>query len=88
MLKKIKKLISDWWNKSDIWYSRYGDGYADYPGVGIVYDKDVAEYAKKHLRLIDRLDMRKVAEAVIASQGILFGVDNPNEYTDKKNWKF
>lgn len=82
------KLIKKWWNKSDVWAERYGDGWADYPGVGKVYDRDVAKFAKQHLRLIDRLDIRKVTEAVIMSQDILFKVFTEDELPKKKNWKF
>ena len=82
------KLIKKWWNKSDVWPERYGDNWADYPGVGKVYDKDVANFAKRHLRLIDRLDVRKVTEAAIMSQDILFGLFTEDELPKKKNWKF
>ena len=28
--------------------NRYSKGWADYPGVGRIYDKDVAKYVRQH----------------------------------------
>lgn len=62
--------------------------YADYPDVGRIYDSDVGLFAKKHLRIIDRFDMRKVASAILWSQLILFDVVKEADLPKKKNWKF
>ena len=68
--------------------TRYWDSYADFGGeVGRVYDKDVAAYTKKHLRFIDRFDIRKVVEASQYSFSILSkSVEEPKP--KKKNWKY
>ena len=59
-------------------------GYADF-GTFKVYDRDVALYAKKHLKLLDRLNMEKVTEAVMYSFSILSRSVKPPE---GDNWKF
>lgn len=64
------------------------DTYADYPGVGKIYDTDVGEYAFKHLRWRDRFNPKKVGYAVIGSELIAFGVISKDELPKKKNWKF
>lgn len=64
---------------------KYWDGWCDFGDGRIVYDKDIAEYAKKHLKLRDRLDIRKVTEAVMYSFSILSGSVEPPK---GKNWKF
>lgn len=84
----LMKAIKRWWNKSDIWAERYSDSYADYPGVGKVHAKDVAEFTKQHLRFIDRFDTRKVVEAALMPQDILFNVFTEDELPKKDNWKF
>ena len=84
----LLKAIKNWWDKSDFWPGRYSGNYADYPGVGKVYDRDAAEYAVKHLRLLDRLDPIKVGLATLDSQAILFGVLTEKDLPKKKNWKF
>lgn len=50
--------------------NKYYDGYADF-GDLIVYDEDVAKYVKKHLRFIDRFDIRKIVEATFYAFSIL-----------------
>ena len=83
MLKLLKTLIKQ------IETKRYYGGWIDYPGVGRIYDKDVARYAAKHLHWWDRLDIRKVTDAVLCSQTILMEVAAPEEFSNgKKNWKF
>lgn len=64
--------------------TKYWDGYADF-GDFKVYDKDVADYVKAHLRFQDRFDIRKITEAVLLAFSILSkSVEEPEE----KNWKF
>lgn len=63
---------------------RYYNGYADF-GDFRVYDKDVAKYAKAHLKFFDRFDMRKVTEAVLYSFSVLSKSVEPPE---GDNWKF
>lgn len=62
--------------------------YAKFPD-GIVYDADVARYARKHLRLIDFLDFRKVATAILWSFTIL-QADKNEDFSDimNQNQKF
>lgn len=63
---------------------KYWDGYADF-GDFKVYDKDVADYVKAHLRFRDRFDIRKITESVLLAFSILSkSVEEPEE----KNWKF
>ena len=66
----------------------YMDSYADFGGnVGKVYDYQVADYAKKHLRFFDRFNLRKVATAMMWSFSILSkSVEEPNIKNGK--WKF
>ena len=69
-------------------YFELGNLESDYPGVGIVKDTDVAKYAKKHLRFVDRFSVTKVAQAALFSQDILFKVIESDELPKAKNWKF
>lgn len=64
------------------------DTYADFEGsVGRVYDHQVAAYTKKHMRFLDRFNIRKVVAASMYSFGILSGsVEEPDP--GKKNWKY
>jgi hypothetical protein len=63
---------------------KYYGGYATFADR-VVYDKDVALFVKKHLRLIDRFDIRKITEASLYAFSILSGsCDAPKG----KNWKF
>ena len=79
------------WKESRLWNflhrgsKKYWDGYADF-GSFKVYDKDVAEYVKKHLRFRDRFDIRKITESALLSFSILSGSCEPPEKGD--NWKF
>jgi len=75
--KKAKMIEADWETT-----------YADYPGVGKIYDKDVGRFAFKHLRFRDRFNPEKVGFAVINSQLMLFKVFTEDEIPKKKNWKF
>lgn len=69
-------------------YYEVGGFWSDYPGVGIVKDVDVAKYARKHLRFMDRFSVTKVAQAALFSQDILFKVIGNDELPKAKNWKF
>lgn len=66
----------------------YMDSYADFGGdIGKIYDWQVADYAKKHLRFIDRFNMRKVSTAIQWSFSILSkSLEEPNIKNGK--WKF
>ena len=60
-------------------YSEWADGTC-------VYDWELADYTRKHMRLFDRLNMRKVASAMMYSFSILSkSVEEPKL---KKNWKY
>ena len=63
----------------------YGEGYIDYPGVGIITDRQVADLVIKHTTLFDRLFRpRKIVSASLWAQTMLMGVvDKP-----KEKWKF
>ena len=70
--------VGDWSKET---YADFGDG------RDRVYDHQVASYTKKHLSLLDRLNLRKVVAASMYSFGILSGsVEEPN--IGKKNWKY
>lgn len=65
--------------------TKYSDGYATFADGKRVYDKDVALLVKKHLKLVDRFNIRKIAEAALLGFSILSGsVETPK----KRNWKF
>ncbi len=65
--------------------SKYYGGYATFPDGLVVTDKAVSDYVKKHLRFIDRFDIRKITEASLYAFSILSGsVEEPKG----KNWKF
>lgn len=62
--------------------------YARFPDTGKkVYDVDVAQYAFKHLRLIDCFDIRKVTSAILMSFTDL-SQDDPKDRFLKPNEKF
>lgn len=63
------------------------EGYIDYPGVGRITDEDVLNLVKRHSRLIDRLNPRKMTEMVLLSQCILMGVFDDKNPKDL-SWKF
>ena len=68
----------DWWKTT---YADFGET------VGKVYDYQVADYTKKHLRFFDRFNMRKVAAANAYSFSILSkSIEEPD--VNKKNWKY
>lgn len=49
--------------------------WSDYPGVGRVYDKDIADFTIKHVTLFDRLFRPwKIAEGAITAEGMFFKV--------------
>ena len=61
-------------------------GYAKFEDGTIVTDEDIFQMVKKHSRLIDRLNPRKMIEMTFEAFNILNGsveVDSP-----KENWKF
>lgn len=64
----------------------FADGYIDYPGVGIITDKQVANLVIKHTTLFDRIFRPdKIVRAGLLAQNILEKViEEPKE----KNWKF
>ena len=64
---------------------QWEDGYVDYPGKGIITDKQVAEFTKKHMTVFSWLFRpKKVAQCSLISQNILMGViEEP-----KEKWKF
>ena len=68
---------------------KYG-GYIKYPGVGIIYDMDVYKCVKKHSRLIDRLNGKKMVEMTLLAQNILMGIFNTDtkKVDTNANWKF
>lgn len=75
--KKTKKNSKPWLN-----------GYADFGGdIGKIFDKDVADYTRKHLRIVDRFSIRKIVAAAMVSFDILNGsIEEPKIKNGK--WKF
>lgn len=68
----------------------YMDGYAVFTEQpnNRVYDYEVADYVKKHMRFIDRLSMRKVSSAMAYAFAILSkSTEEPKELKNNK-WKF
>lgn len=64
---------------------RYSDGWADYPGVGKITDRQVAAFVKKHTHWWDRLDYHFMCDCAQAAFGMLAKyIEEPK----KKNWKF
>ena len=61
------------------------DGYIDYPGVGLITDRDVYELVKKHSSFIERLDPRKMTEMTLLGQCVLMKVIDPPK---NSNWRF
>lgn len=59
-------------------------GWIDYPDVGVIYDKDVAEFVVRHLSLKDRLNTRKIAIAALYAQLMLMKVVDMPEDPDFK----
>ena len=65
--------------------NRYSTGWADYPGVGRIYDTDVAKYVRRHTHWWDRLDYHKMCDCAQLAFGILAGyIEKPK----KKNFEF
>ena len=73
-------------NKKKRLYDEWDNGYIDYPGVGIITDKQVADMVMKHTTLFDRLFRpEKLVIAGLLAQNILMKVvETPKE----KNWRF
>ena len=64
-------------------------GWIDYPGKGIITDEMVYQLIKKHSRLIDRMNNRKMVEMSIAAQLILMGVyESEKWFSDDTDWRF
>ena len=64
-------------------------GEINYPGKGIITDEEVWRVVKKHSRLIDRLNNRKMVEMSIAAQLILCGIyESEGWYADQEDWMF
>lgn len=63
------------------------EGWIDYPEVGKITDEDVYQTVKKHSRLVDRLNPRKMLEMSFYAQVILMKVDEPDD-VNNPNWKF
>ena len=74
--KNVKTKKNKYWMDT---YSEWDDGTR-------LYDWQVADYTRKHMRLIDRLSMRKVAAAMMHSFSILS--KSTEEPKLKKNWKY
>ena len=74
-----RKILNELPNK------RYWNGCAKFKDGRIIYDKDVYEFALKHMHLRDRINVRKIAEAVLESFAILEGTI---EESKEKDWKF
>lgn len=67
----------------------YMDTYANFGGaIGKIYDYQIADYAKEHMRFIDRFSLRKTTSAIMMSFDILNGAIEEPTFTDKKKWKF
>ena len=63
------------------------EGYRRYPGVGTIYDEDVYQFIRKHSRLIDRLNPRKMLEMTEWAYAELSGGVEHAKGTSQ-NWKF
>ena len=63
------------------------EGWIDYPGVGKIMDEDVYRTVKKHSRLVDRLNPRKMLEMSFYAQAILMKAAEPDD-ANNPNWKF
>ena len=66
-------------------YEEYGEGWIDYPGVGIITDGQVADLVIKHTTWFDWIFRRKkIVSASLWAQNMLMKVvDEP-----KTKWKF
>lgn len=63
------------------------DNWADF-GNYKVYDHDVANVVRKHLRLIDRFNLDKVVEATNWAFSCMADKDCQGKDPFPKNWKF
>lgn len=76
MAKNKKKRLCDEW----------ADGYIDYPEIGIITDKQVADMVMKHTTLFDRLFRpEKLVRAGLLAQNMLMKVV---ETPEEKDWRF
>ena len=95
MLKIIKHLI---YEKDSGWFEHgHSGGWSDYPGVGVVRDTDVSRFVMEHTTVFDKLFRpRKIAEAALIAENILFKVFTEDEVTKtarhsntkKQKWYF
>lgn len=53
---------------------RYSQMWSDYPGVGKIYDTDIAAFVKKHTHWWDRLDYHKMCDCAHMAFDLLAGV--------------
>lgn len=88
ILEKLDCYVKECKRISETAKNRCMDSYADFGGtVGRIYDWQIADYVKKHLRFIDRFNLKRVTSAVMYGFCILSkNCDEPN--SKKKNWKF
>lgn len=63
------------------------DGWADF-GDFKIYDSEVADFLKKHMRLIDRLDVEKVVAAAFYVFTLIQEDRQGKEKLKSGNWKF
>lgn len=61
-------------------------GYRRYPDGPTVYDEDVYQFIRKHSRLVDRMNPRKMVEMTEWAHAEL-GEDYSSK-DDKSNWKY
>ena len=64
---------------------RYWKGYAAFKDGRVIYDKDVYDFVLAHMRLRDRINVRKIVEAALASFAMLEGTA---ERPIREDWKF
>ena len=81
---KGSKEFRDLFVKSDKkwWMNTYSDFGKD---IGKIYDWQVGDYVKKHLRFADRFNIRKITAAALTAHAIL---SNSCETPSDDNWKF
>ena len=72
-------------NSEKDWYKTSYSDFCD--GRGELYDYEVADYTKRHMRFFDRLNIRKVTSAAMWSFEIL-SKSTEEPCKGKKNWKF
>ena len=65
--------------------AKFSDGYAEFEDGEVIHDKDVADFVKRHLHIWDRLNMKKVTTAVLAT---FAAMADENCELDDGNWKF